>query len=175
MARDAGLPLRAAGADHAGHDRARRHAFARALRRTASCSTQKPIAWFFDQYIDARRPRRLALRARCNADDLEGVAPAWIVLAECDPLVDEGIAYADKLRAAGVPVDLEIYRGVTHDFIKMGRVLPEAAQAQQAIADALEEAFDHDDAREPTSVSSTACACAGPRSTCRRSSSTATT
>jgi acetyl esterase len=52
------------------------------------------------------------------------VAPAWIGLAECDPLFDEGIAYADTLRAAGVPVDLEIYRGVTHEFIKMGRACP---------------------------------------------------
>ena len=70
------------------------------------------------------------------------VAPACIVVAECDALVDECIAYGDLLRAAGVAVDLEIYRGVTHDFIKMGRMLPEAAQAQQAIADALRRAFE---------------------------------
>ena len=38
---------------------------------------------------------------------------AWIGLAECDPLVDEGVDYADKLRLPGVPVDLDIYRGVT--------------------------------------------------------------
>jgi acetyl esterase/lipase len=40
--------------------------------------------------------------------------------------VDEGVDYADKLRASGVAVDLEIYRGVTHEFIKMGRAMPEA-------------------------------------------------
>ena len=55
--------------------------------------------------------------------------PAWIGLAECDPLVDEGVEYADKLRMAGVPVDLEIYKGVTHEFVKMGRVIAEARQA----------------------------------------------
>ena len=75
------------------------------------------------------------------AADHEGVAPACIVAAECDALVDEDIAYGDLLRAAGVAVDLELYRGMTHDFIKMGRVLPEAAQARQAIADALKKAF----------------------------------
>ena len=64
-----------------------------------------------------------------------------MVLAECDPLVDEGLAYADKLRAARVPVDLELYRGVTHDFIKLGRALPEATIAQAVIGAALKAAF----------------------------------
>ena len=57
------------------------------------------------------------------------------------PLVDEGIAYADRLRLAGVPVALELARGLTHDFIKMGRALQEAGLAQQAAADALRDAW----------------------------------
>jgi acetyl esterase len=61
------------------------------------------------------------------------VAPAWLGLAECDPLVDEGLAYADVLRLAGVPVDLDIYRGVVHGFVTMGRAI---AQAGHAHADA---------------------------------------
>ena len=64
-------------------------------------------------------------------------APAWFGLAECDPLVDDAVAYADKLRADRVPVELEIFRGVTHEFIKMGRVLPEARQAHAHAAAAL--------------------------------------
>jgi acetyl esterase len=56
-------------------------------------------------------------------------------------LVDEGVMYADKLRASGVPVDLEIYRGVVHDFIKMGRALPEAHRAHLDAARALKAAF----------------------------------
>ena len=67
------------------------------------------------------------------------MAPACVVLAECDPLVDEGIAYADTLRAAGVDVQLELYRGVTHDFIKMGRQIPEALTALNACAEALKQ------------------------------------
>ena len=99
------------------------------------------IEWFFGQYID--RLQRTDWRfAPLLADELDGVAPACIVLAECDPLVDEGIAYADRLRAADVAVRLELYRGVTHDFIKMGRAIPEAAQAQQAAADALRQAWE---------------------------------
>jgi acetyl esterase len=56
-------------------------------------------------------------------------------------LVDEGIAYADLLRMAGVPVNLEIYRGVVHGFINMGRVIPEAKQAHQDAGLALKKAF----------------------------------
>ena len=72
--------------------------------------------------------------------DVDGVAPACVILAECDPLVDEGLAYADRLRAAGVPVQLELLRGVTHDFIKMGRALREAHEALAAAAAAIQEA-----------------------------------
>ena len=97
------------------------------------------IDWFFDHYIPYHHRRDWRF-APLGADDLDGVAPACVVLAECDPLVDEGLAYADRLRAAGVPVTLELYRGLTHDFIKMARVLPEATAAQQVIGDVLREA-----------------------------------
>jgi acetyl esterase len=98
------------------------------------------IEWFFEHYID-RHHRGDWRFAPLNHDALEGVAPACVILAECDPLVDEGLAYADRLRAAGVPVALELYRGLTHDFIKMGRALREGGEAQQAAADALKEAW----------------------------------
>ncbi|HUR88216.1 MAG TPA: alpha/beta hydrolase [Ramlibacter sp.] len=101
---------------------------------------QAHIDWFFDQFV-APEDRADWRFAPLNADDVEGVAPAWFGLAECDPLVDDGIAYADKLRAAGVPVELEIYRGVTHEFIKMGRAIREARQAHLDAARALSLAF----------------------------------
>ena len=69
------------------------------------------------------------------------MAPAWFGLAECDPLVDEGLQYADKLRSSAIRVDLEIYRGVTHEFIKMGRAIPEARRAHIDAARALKKAF----------------------------------
>ncbi len=95
------------------------------------------MRWFFDHYLDASRRTDWRFAPLC-ADEVEGVAPACVVLAECDPLVDEGQAYADRLRMAGVPVDLEVVRGVTHEFIKMGRALPEAVAAQRHIAQALQ-------------------------------------
>lgn len=99
------------------------------------------VSWYFDNYIPNRHDREDWRFAPLLAPDVDDVAPAWIGLAECDPLVDEGIAYADKLRLSGVAVDLEIYRGVTHEFIKMGRALPEARQAHADAARALREAF----------------------------------
>lgn len=99
------------------------------------------IDWFFGHYVRDRGEREDWRFAPLLAPDVDGVAPAWVGLAECDPLVDEGIDYADKLRAAGVAVDLEIYRGVTHEFIKMGRAIPEARQAHADAARALRQAF----------------------------------
>jgi acetyl esterase len=98
------------------------------------------IEWFFDYYID-REQREDWRFAPLLAPEVDGVAPACVILAECDPLADEGIAYADRLRAAGVAVELELYRGLTHDFIKMGRALREAMHAQGVAAEALRAAW----------------------------------
>jgi acetyl esterase len=98
------------------------------------------VGWFFDHYIPHHHRRDWRF-APLEAEDLDGLAPAFVLLAECDPLVDEGIAYADRLRAAGVEVELDLVRGMTHDFIKMGRALKEAGQAQQAIGAALSTAW----------------------------------
>lgn len=102
---------------------------------------EEQISYFFNHYVNSPADRDDWRFAPLLAPDVEGVAPAWIGLAECDPLVDEGVLYADKLRAAGVEVDLEIYRGVVHEFIKMGRAIPEALQAHADAARALKHAF----------------------------------
>lgn len=99
------------------------------------------IDWFFGNYLPNRAERTDWRFAPLLADDVDNVAPAYFCLAELDPLVDEGLAYADRLRMAGVPVDLNIYQGVTHEFIKMGRALPEARQAHADLAAALRQAF----------------------------------
>ena len=139
-ARDAGLPLALQLLIYPGttaHQDTRSHVtYAHGLVLEAHA-----IDWFFGHYVPTRSQREDWRFAPLRAPDVEGVAPAWIGLAECDPLVDEGVDYADKLRAAGVPVDLEIYRGVTHEFIKMGRAIPEALQAHADAAAALRRAF----------------------------------
>ena len=139
QARDSGLPLAlqllitpgtTAHADTASHQ----------LFANGFLLDRADVAWFFDHTLDFHHRRDWRF-APLEADDLDGVAPACVILAECDPLVDEGIAYADRLRASGVAVALELYRGLTHDFIKMGRALKEAALAQAFAADALQQAW----------------------------------
>jgi len=98
------------------------------------------IEYFYNHYVPNLADRHDKRFSPLLAD-VSGVAPAWLGLAECDPLVDEGVAYADHLRMAGVPVDLEIYKGVVHSFIQMGRVIPEALTAHADAARALRHAF----------------------------------
>lgn len=140
LARDAGLPLAlqllfypgcAAHQDTPSHT-----TFARGF-----VLEEAQITWFFNQYIRGQADRDDWRFAPLNAPDVDGVAPAWFGLAECDPLVDEGVMYADKLRSAGVAVELEIYRGVTHEFIKMGRAIGIAREAHADAAHALQNAF----------------------------------
>ncbi|MBS0316606.1 MAG: alpha/beta hydrolase fold domain-containing protein, partial [Proteobacteria bacterium] len=99
------------------------------------------IPWLLNLYLRSAKDRDDWRFAPLDAPDVDGVAPAWFGLAECDPLVDEGVAYADKLRAAGVATDLEIYRGMTHEFIKMGRAVALARRAHADAAAALQAAF----------------------------------
>ena len=140
LARDAGLPLAlqllfypgcSARQDSASH-RHFGHGF---------LLDRELIDHFFGAYLRDEADRDDWRFAPLETPDLEGVAPVWMGLAECDPLVDEGLLYADRLRLAGVPVDLELYRGVTHEFIKMGRAVPEALTAHADAARALRRAF----------------------------------
>lgn len=106
------------------------------------------LDYFFGHYLRHaadRRDWRFApldgLDDNGQLRELEGVAPAWMGLAGCDPLVDEGLLYADRLRMARVPVDLEIYRGVVHGFVQFGRAIKEARSAHADAARALRTAF----------------------------------
>ena len=140
MARDAGLNLAlqllfypgcAAHQEMASHRR-----FAKGFVLDAA-----DINWFFNHYLRSPADREDWRFAPLMAPHVDDVAPVWLGLAECDPLIDEALLYGDMLRAAGVAVELEIYRGVTHEFIKMGRILPEARHAHADAARALRHAF----------------------------------
>ena len=111
-----------------------------------SNAATKPLSaegmkWFFKYYLaqpqDGNNPRLSILQA----PDVKGVAPATIIAAEIDPLLSEGQAYAEKLKAAGVPVTYKMYPGVTHEFFGMGAVVDEAKEAEQLAADGLTGAF----------------------------------
>jgi acetyl esterase len=77
-----------------------------------------------------------------RADKLDGLPPAFVLLAEYDPLHDEGLAYAEKMRAAGVAVTLVDWPGAIHDFVLYQAMLPQAREALVESARAVKEAFD---------------------------------
>ena len=93
------------------------------------------MAWFGDGYAgDADRtdPRLSPLRYK----DFAGLPPAAVHTAGFDPLQDEGIAYADRLGAAGVPVAKRHYAGLIHGYFNMGGAVPAAKAAfDEAVAD----------------------------------------
>lgn len=82
--------------------------------------TRSSMQWFWENYLkdesDARNPYASPLRA----GDLSNLPPALVVLAEYDPLRDEGLAYAERLRAAGVPVEVQLREGMIHGFLGAG-------------------------------------------------------
>jgi acetyl esterase len=83
--------------------------------------TLESIQWFARHYYGHDRPEVHpdASPARCT--DLEGLAPAWIVTAELDPLRDEAAHYAVLLEAAGVKARYRCVKGVIHGFLGMAR------------------------------------------------------
>ena len=62
-------------------------------------------------------------------------------LAECDPLLDEGLAWAEKLRAAGQPVVLDVKAGMTHDFARMGEMVQEVPGMLEQLAGLITESL----------------------------------
>jgi acetyl esterase len=103
---------------------------------------QSHIHWFFAQTLRSDADRNDARLAPLLNHVMKGLAPAWIGVAECDPVRDGGMLWHERLQAANVPSELVMYKGVVHDFIKMGRAIPEARQAHQDAANALKQAFD---------------------------------
>ncbi|GLH79080.1 alpha/beta hydrolase [Bradyrhizobium sp. SSBR45G] len=102
---------------------------------------RETVDWFFNHYLRDAADRHDWRFAPLAAPDLAGVAPALMLLPEFDPLVAEGRDYAERLRIAGVAVDLRIYPGMIHEFLRMGNVVPDALQARAEIGAKLAETF----------------------------------
>jgi len=105
--------------------------------------TPTMMKWFFDYYVpdgvDRARPDISPLRAT----DLSGLPPATVFTAEYDPLRDEGVAYAEALRAAGVPVEAKTYPGQIHTFFVNAHLFPEGMKAVEHATARLKQAFAH--------------------------------
>jgi cation diffusion facilitator CzcD-associated flavoprotein CzcO/acetyl esterase/lipase len=98
--------------------------------------TRSLMYWFWDLHCapaDRSDPRASPLLGR-----LEGLPPALVVTAEFDPLRDEGIAYAEALAAAGVPVEQLQARGHFHSSFPMVDVIATAVGGREKMAQALQ-------------------------------------
>lgn len=99
------------------------------------------LEWFFDHYLGADADRSDPRASPLLAAKFTGLPPAYVMVAGFDPLHDEGVAYAEKLRDAGVPVTLDDYPEMVHDFIYLQAVLPQAAEALGSAAKAVKAAL----------------------------------
>jgi acetyl esterase len=97
------------------------------------------LLWFYEHYLPSDADRNDPRVSPLKASDVSGLPPAYVMLAGFDPLHDEGLAYAEKLRAAGVSVTVADYPDMVHDFIYMQAVLPQAQRALAAAAAALKD------------------------------------
>ncbi|MDX2599779.1 alpha/beta hydrolase [Streptomyces caniscabiei] len=92
------------------------------------------MQWFWDQYTtdEAERARITASPLRASVEQLKDLPPALVVTGEADVLRDEGEAYANKLREAGVAVTAVRFQGIIHDFVMLN-ALRETHAAEAAI------------------------------------------
>ena len=84
------------------------------------------MIWFWDKYVPNPADRVNPEASPLRAEDVSGMAPAVILTAEHDPLRDEGEAYVEKLRGAGVPVTFKRFDRQMHAFFQLINVLPGA-------------------------------------------------
>lgn len=92
------------------------------------------MMWFWDQYATDPKQRGeiTASPLRATTDQLRGLPPALVITAEADVLRDEGEAYANKLRAAGVRTTAVRFQGTIHDFVMLN-ALAETSAARGAM------------------------------------------
>ena len=95
--------------------------------------TRRELDWFWGHYLRGPQDARDPAAAPLHAVDLTGLPETTIVVPELDPLHDEGVAYAERLRAAGVPVRLLEIPGAAHGFWWMDRVMTQAEELTAAL------------------------------------------
>ena len=99
------------------------------------------VRYYWYEYLSEEADGAHPYASPIRAESLSGLPPALVVLAEFDPLRDEGEAYAERLASDGVPVTIERYEGMFHSFVTFLGALPQARAAVAQIGDALGAVF----------------------------------
>lgn len=100
--------------------------------------SQASMSWFWDHYAPDKERRLEPAASPLRAENVAGVASAVVVTAQYDPLRDEGEAYAEKLRAAGVSVVHKQFDRQMHGFFTMHDVLPGATKALDYVGEQID-------------------------------------
>lgn len=103
--------------------------------------TRREMIWFWNHYVSSPEQMKEPYASPLRASSLRNLPPALILTAEFDPLRDEGEAYADALRAAGVDVEMLRFDGMIHAFVRRVQQFSGARAAIQKIADRLRAVF----------------------------------
>ena len=103
--------------------------------------TRESMDWFIESYIGREEDRRSPYASPWYASDLRGLPAAMVITAECDPLCDQGEAYARKLQSAGVPVVLKRYEGMIHPFFSLAGIIDAGRTATADAASAVRQAL----------------------------------
>jgi acetyl esterase len=103
--------------------------------------TPDDMVWFIGHYLRSDADRRNPLASPSFTASFKGLPPALIITAELDPLRDEAEDYGQKLREAGVPVQVSRYEGMVHGFVSMADLLDKGKQGVAEAAAALKKAF----------------------------------
>ena len=99
--------------------------------------SREDMIYFWNHYIPDSTKRREPDASPLLAEDLKGLAPATVLIAEHDVLSDEGAAYAEHLKSFGVPVTLRRFHGQIHGFFSILNALPESKTARQFVVDEI--------------------------------------
>ncbi|MET0167672.1 MAG: alpha/beta hydrolase [Vicinamibacterales bacterium] len=103
--------------------------------------TRKTILCFHNHCLNSDEDRKDWRWAPLDCPDLSRLPPALVIVGEYDPLRDEGIAYAERMRREGNTVELTNYAGMVHPFFSMGGAIDAGRRAIAQAARALKQAF----------------------------------
>lgn len=104
--------------------------------------TKDSMVWFWNHYLRNEEDGKNPYASPLQAEDLSGLPPALVLTGEFDPLRDEGEAYAERLREAGVQVEAKRYDGMIHGYFWMPGVLEQGRQSIEHAAKALKQVFE---------------------------------